>query len=363
MDYSDTLLLYGLERMDGERTVSGLYHLLTGKKSSQTVQDGKLFGLSHLFGTFHGYTYARFEEKMQDFIQSGWINLTDASNARLTERGQSVLDENLKRSPIPTSLDGWRYGDIGTVFWRRFTLYVQTLSHLLENERHFYPIQNDPQVLQWVKRHFPRDPRSRHMSAEGIYSELKILLSTVEGNDADNFVLRLSRKDRIGKTTRQIGEIIGLDPFESHIRFLGTLHKMIQTVMADRRSFPHIHIFIADCSQPYTLTESTRKTFELLKDGYTFDDIVRIRKLKESTIEDHIVEIAIHVPEFEISPFISIEDQKRIFAVSKRLRSKRLKWIKQELQEEFSYFQIRLTLAKGIENVLKEEKGVRSRVD
>lgn len=39
-------LLHCLKQLNGERTVSSIYYLLKGKRSSQTLQDGNMFRIS-----------------------------------------------------------------------------------------------------------------------------------------------------------------------------------------------------------------------------------------------------------------------------------------------------------------------------
>lgn len=39
-------LLHCLKQLNGERTVSSIYYLLKGKRSSQTLQDGNMFRVS-----------------------------------------------------------------------------------------------------------------------------------------------------------------------------------------------------------------------------------------------------------------------------------------------------------------------------
>lgn len=43
-------LLYCLKQLNGERTVSSIYYLLKGKRSSQTLQDGNMFQISFCLG-------------------------------------------------------------------------------------------------------------------------------------------------------------------------------------------------------------------------------------------------------------------------------------------------------------------------
>ncbi|MGM7701714.1 helix-turn-helix domain-containing protein [Pseudalkalibacillus sp. Hm43] len=362
MDYAEMIYLFGIHRMNGERTTSGLFHLLTGKKSSQTVQDGKLFGLSHLFGTFQGYKYAAFASKIHEFEKKGWIHLEENQKAILTELGEWTLQDKLENKPIPDALDGWRFGDIARVFWRRFSLFTQTLSYLLVDDSKFHPIQNDPQVLAWVKHHFPKAPQDRIRVSEVIHKELKSLLHGFDRKTSENLVFRLTRYNRVGRTSTQMSEHLKMDPMECHIHFQAALHRLVRIVMEGRSQFPSLYLFISDLDSEYTLTESTRKTYELIQAGYPHEKLPMIRNLKMSTIEDHIVELAIHVEDFQIEPYISNTDQIKIMESSNRLNSKKLKDIKQDLDEDFTYFQIRLTLSKHTAET-SLNKGAMSLVD
>ncbi len=346
MNYLDSILLLGISRMDGERTTSGLFHLFNGKKSSQTVQDGRLFHLSHLFGILKGYKFHDFQEKINELHHDGLIELNDGTYPRLSESGRIKLQEQMERRPLPPSLDGWRYGDLSIVFWRRLTLFAQTLSHTLHEDHHFHPIQNDPDTLQWVKHFFPRDKESRTMASSLLFNELMTLLQKMEEIDAENVVLRLTRSGRIGQTALQVSERLQLDPMECHIRFQSALHFMVDKILDGQKSYPVLYIFLRDIKQSHALTGSTRKTYQLINKGLQLEEVAAIRKLKPSTIEDHLVELAIHVPEMDIDRYITESDQKRILEVSRILGTKRLKEIKQALGEDIDYFQIRLTLAK-----------------
>ncbi|WP_407697167.1 helix-turn-helix domain-containing protein [Schinkia azotoformans] len=75
-------------------------------------------------------------------------------------------------------------------------------------------------------------------------------------------------------------------------------------------------------------------------------EIAIIRNLKESTIEDHIVEIASELKSFNIEPFVSNDLQGKIIESFQTLRTKRLKPIRSSLNDTVSYFQIRLVLGR-----------------
>ncbi|MEK1830637.1 helix-turn-helix domain-containing protein [Priestia megaterium] len=80
--------------------------------------------------------------------------------------------------------------------------------------------------------------------------------------------------------------------------------------------------------------------------GKKLEEIAYIRRLKESTIEDHIAELALFVPSFSIDAYVSPKQQEKIISAFEGLRTNKLKVIKEEVKDDVTYFQIRLVLAK-----------------
>nr|WP_302328499.1 helix-turn-helix domain-containing protein [Salirhabdus salicampi] len=121
----------------------------------------------------------------------------------------------------------------------------------------------------------------------------------------------------------------------------------MKEITRNQTSFPALNQFIPEHQPSLPLTLSTKKTYDMLKQGHGINDLARIRGLKVSTIQDHIVEIA-HVDRtFDIRPFISEHIEKQIIAVVERTKTKRLKEIKEALEGNVDYFSIRVVLARA----------------
>jgi uncharacterized protein YpbB len=102
---------------------------------------------------------------------------------------------------------------------------------------------------------------------------------------------------------------------------------------------------LANFEQKDSLTLSSRKTWELLNQDFSLEEIASIRHLKISTIEDHLVEFALNIEEFSIHSYVEEETQQKILEISRQEATRQLKVIRNFLKET-SYFQIRLVLAK-----------------
>lgn len=176
---------------------------------------------------------------------------------------------------------------------------------------------------------------------------LKEKLSVLNHDEqAAIFVHSLTSRTKAGYTFRQLSEKMNLDEWYIYALFWDVLHHFIQS--AQNGESPLFQTLIHDIPLNDGLTQSTRKTLFLIKEGYTIDRIAKIRKLKLATIEDHIVEIAIHDPSFSIDQYVSKEEQKIIADYAIANQTNKIRQIKEGLGGRYSYFKIRLALSKTV---------------
>jgi uncharacterized protein YpbB len=339
------LLLFCLHRFNGERSLSAVYHLLSGKKSSQTLQDSKWFQLEPLFGVWKDIHLHEIEQAACELMKQQWIIPVQERSYVLTTSGIEQLQNWLSSAPFLKHLNGWKYHSTETLFWYRLSLLVQTLSNVLHHQR-FEPIHRHEETFAWVKRYLFSQKRKVRDLANALYEEIRTLLTSLSEEEATIFTLRLTSFERIGWTNEQLSIFLQKDPFYIRLMFQHVLHYMMANVEADKQSFPILYELVGDVSPSVPLTLSTQKTYEWLCKGKTLEEIARLRKLKRSTIEDHIVEIAANISEFSIEPFVDTETISKVTEVAKRLRTRQLKKIREAVGEDVSYFEIRLVLAK-----------------
>ena len=90
MEYSflQTIILYCLKKLNGERTIYSIYHLLNGKKSSQTIQDAHLFHLTAFFQTDTNITRDYLENTVSNFSNDNYIEKVSEQHYCITARGR-----------------------------------------------------------------------------------------------------------------------------------------------------------------------------------------------------------------------------------------------------------------------------------
>ncbi|MFJ7852689.1 helix-turn-helix domain-containing protein [Peribacillus frigoritolerans] len=348
-NYLQAIILYAIKKFQGERSIYAIYHMLQGKKSSQTIQDAHLFGLTDIFGTMPRFTRQQLNQNIEHSLKHDLINLTDKPDAyEISLQGERMLDDYFKNNPFPEYLNGWKYHNITPVFWGRLNLLIQTISHIVHNERRFYPIQRNPKIQFFVKEFLHANRQDRALIAQHLYDELVSLLENQSDMKRDIFILKLTGINRIGLTFEQIAKRKNTEEEYVRYTFLDSLHQMLAE-METGGDYPLLSSLTSDWKRsgnPH-LTQSTKTTLRYIQEGKNLGEIAEIRRLKVNTIEDHLVEIVLSEKDFPISDYVTIEDEKEIAEAIKELGTKKLKAIKQMVDnKQISFFQIRLVLAK-----------------
>ncbi|WP_335418852.1 helix-turn-helix domain-containing protein [Bacillus sp. JJ1566] len=347
--YRSILILICIEKLSGERTVYGIYHLLNGKKSSQTIGDANLFNLTPLFGILKPLDREQFNKEIKLLQELSLIEeLTPSSNKFIVnENGYSVLDGELKKKPIPDHLNGWKYNSQSLLLWRRLSLLTQVLSNLIDGKKQYTPIQQDDSVFEWVKGFLMKQGKNRYLAAESLYKEILQSLEMVSELEATIFVMKLTSSTRIGYTIEQISSLLNEDETWCQILFLHTLHAIVKHLEINGEKFPMlVSMTKTNNHNNVLLTASTKTTYQMLLQGKSIDEIAVIRNLKRNTIEDHVVEVVHQQPDFSIDQFVPSEHQQLIFSTYQTLQTKQLRPLKDKLSNVISYFEIRLVLAK-----------------
>jgi uncharacterized protein YpbB len=342
MNYFLLLMLYCLNQLKGERSIYSIYHLLKGKRSSQTIQDAKLYDTSALFGVLPNLQRTEIDEAINKLYTLKAVKMITDNSYTVTSVGEKAL----RPFTLPNSLNGWKYVAITNVFWGRLSLTTQSISNLIHFQSKFIPVHRDSQLLAWVKSFLKGIHVNRTQIGEKLYDEIIDAFYDLDEQRATIFVSKLTSHHRIGNTNEQIAEMQRVSTVEVTILFASTLHYLLSRIDENEEKYPLLSKIAKVNKNELSLTQSTEKTYDLLKRGKSIEDITRLRYLKRNTIEDHIVEIALTDKSFDTMNFISPEKYKTIESCIKSTKTKQLKTIKQALSIQASYFEIRLVLAK-----------------
>ncbi|MEC3884701.1 helix-turn-helix domain-containing protein [Halobacillus sp. HZG1] len=339
------LVLTCVDRLRGERTVSGIYHLLTGKRSSQTLQDAKGYELDPLFGVYPSLKRESLEKQINILVHNGFIQLNEQSFPSITSEGTRQL------SSFPVHelqyFEGMVWHDVVPTFVKRVYLLLQAMANSNAGIHHYVPIVDDFGTQNWVRKVHQQFQDKLPKMGESLYEEIHHLLKKHPSLQAELFVHRLTGGGVIGMTIEQLTREFELYREDVEIMLQHTYYYLFLESKRDKARYPVLHLCTKGLDATHLITRSARKTYQYIEQGLSMQEIMNIRRLKKSTIQDHIVESALIIPDFSIASFLSEVDVREINKMGSQLDTKKLKQIHEALDGKYDYFELRLALAKG----------------
>ncbi|GAB3052671.1 YpbB family protein [Virgibacillus ainsalahensis] len=343
------IILKCSSNLQGERSGSAIYHLLKGKKSIQTVQDVHIYSLENFYGIYKSVSKTQYNNKLMVLLKNGLIKHNSDSNTAytLTGQGEKWLYEHEEKLPLDY-YKGLKYHEIGNIYFDRLTLLIQTLANSKMGYFSFIPVIDKPDIENWVKLFYKRMRPKEPSLLPALYDEIYLLLDNLNDQEAGIFVDRLTGYKKYGMSLNQLADKYQLTMEDVQLLLVAIIHRMLDNIISNQNSFPFMTTLIKDLLSHDYITRSAYTTYQLLLKGYSIDQITRIRQLKANTIHDHIVEIALYYKEFPINSYVSDEHQEEIINAIHETQTRKLKDIKQLVNQDISYFQIRLVIARGI---------------
>ncbi|MFC7060487.1 helix-turn-helix domain-containing protein [Halobacillus seohaensis] len=337
------ILLNCIHTFKGERTISGIYNLIQGKRSSQTLQDARIYQLDRYFGIYPSLKKEKLEKAIDELVTEENVRLNSEQYPEILIAGEKylsnsyILDNNY--------FAGMEYHRNIFIFEKRLRLLVQTITQSHMKDFSFIPIEDDVTIQLWVKKVYRQQDASKLI--DSLYLELSQLLESICTKEAELFVGRLTGGGLIGGTREQLALHHKLNKENVDLMITHTLFYIFHSVKKDLNAYPVLAYCLEGLAQGELITSSAKQTYQWFNRGYTLQQISYKRNLKMSTIQDHIVEISLVMPSFSIDLFISDIAQEEIMNTIEHLETKKLKRLFEALDGKFNYFQLRLVLTRS----------------
>lgn len=334
------ILCFLFNRLQKEKTANAAYYIIQGKRSGQSLQDARNYGLEPFFSILPKLTMTQFEQEV-DYLRREQLMTIDEDNiVHMTAKGEQLI------VPIKQHhFNGWYYRGNERIFFNRLALIVQTASYMRVGEKRFLPIQHDPKIQLFVKQFLRGKLYTTPAFAAQLKEELHRLLQDQVENEIGKevFVYRLTGYQYTGWTWLQIAKQLQMNPLDAQCALIETLHYLLQQI-EQSNSVPLLTEIAKDIKLTITLTTSAKQTKQLFDVGKSIEEIAIIRQLKMSTIEDHMIEIAMNDPDFPLHLFVSNEEQMAVRQFIAETKTKKLRPLKEQFSK-LTYFQLRLILS------------------
>ncbi|MFT8708383.1 MAG: helix-turn-helix domain-containing protein [Sporolactobacillus sp.] len=347
MAFSSFFILQMIKWFDGERTMSGIYHVLRGKQSAQSIQDSYLFSVRPFFHALESYSREAFDRQIEALIKAGLVMRQQGApdHLLLTPAGVDDWGKGSHHYSIPSGLG---YTDVihgERLFWLRVQLLVQTLSELRAANAAFFPVTRTGRATESVRAFLHHQSTDYSRLARRIKEELSALLEGIDDQTGHLLINQLSGNGVSGQTLDQIARLDGLDPIETHLRAKSGLRTILHRLINEPQLAPDLLPFYE--RRVTNLTRSAQRTHELMDKIQGLNQLAALRHLAVSTIQDHIVEMALKINDFDCSLYLTSDQYDRVLQAQSQLHTRQLKPLKKYLGEPLSFFQIRLALARA----------------
>ncbi|ARJ40170.1 hypothetical protein SporoP8_15515 [Sporosarcina ureae] len=335
----DSILLTIFQRLHGERSAQGVYHILRGKKSGQTLQDVEYYQVKSYYALLPQLTASDFQQALERMQANGLIYINEL--VYVTAKGQMGTGSEMWR------FNGWNYRGREREFGRRLALLVQTLSNLRCGETMFMPIQKELPTQQFIKGLLRNQSSSTTNLSTSLRKELEHALIHSSLSDLQRTIVsdRLTGYRLTASTWEQLAESLNISTMTLQLYYLEALHILLDFLQQQ----PNLQLLTelaVGCRVDTYLTQSAERTQKLFERGYSVEQIASLRNLKLSTIEDHFIEMAANMDGFPYKEFVTEEQMEMVWRHVEQLQTKRLRLLKQQCPE-LSYFQLRLIIIIG----------------
>lgn len=354
-DFRCAVVLNALIPLANERTLQAVFYILRGRKANQTLQDVHLYHLYPYYRMFPRFSKEDWDKIVATLLQDGLVEQLSESGTN-GKQSFAVTEKGIRQGgewQTRYQLDRWlapftESGMAGRIelFWHRLHLLVQTVSQLLAEDMGFLPVVSDKKIQRWVKVQVAAEAeRSRWKQQLG--EELLLLWSPLPQEVQALLASQLSGAAQVGKTLSQLA-MQKKEPTEYvYVLFRYGLAESIRRLQSEAESFPLLsRLIVQDDILDTRLTESAARTYAMIRKGLDIEQIAFARKVKVSTVEDHLAEMSLRCPEWDFTAYLEPGLRALIIQTSERLQTSRLRLIKDQLGPDVSYLQIRLALAR-----------------
>lgn len=290
--------------------MSTLYHLLKGKKTTSVLTYGYFYNNLNNFNLLPKLKEASYYQTIKQLIQKGYLIEVEEGVLQLSEIGIELLSK--KKLPSLSQLNQIEYYKYDISFWEKIMFASQVVSERAYNEGKYIPIENSlfkqQQLKKWLKH-------QNEMLIPQFYKEWEEMLDFIPEDDHIILLGQLVGHKEIGLTLNQIAVMRNQDYFYTYLEFKNLLHQFIQIIETYPTQFL-LFFELLTLETSLIKTDSSQITNQLFRQYESISQVSQHRRLKESTVIDHLIENFLrhphisNLPEFSKNTVIALEDLK-----------------------------------------------------
>lgn len=342
LTYLDYLFL-DLFSTKESRKINSLFHILSGKRTVSVLMQAKRMDLEAYYAFFPKLQQSFFEERIKLMMQLELLN----ADYQLTAEGNQRKHQYFMSHARPDLKEQLKYQAISALFKMRCLFLTQVLSERVHESKKYYPIQPRLFEQRWLKHFLVKHDLTSVSKSQILGEEWLRILAEPEIQNPEIFVAQFEGYHKSKQTNKQMSDEYNLDPVEVYVLLQREWIQLLITVNEKPQEYPLLSTILAELKRNAGLcSESTQETYRMWADGVSLEQVAERRRLKQSTINDHLTEMAILYETFPYEEFLS--EEQLAYIEAEILAGKPVDY--NEIQQAFpdvSFFQSRLMQVKG----------------
>ena len=327
---------------DQPRRPAVIKQLLDNHLTTSALFWGKAYGLIDLISV--PLVTTDFNAEIEWLHQQKYLIKADKGSF-LTEAGKKEV-EKLKTSRAsflePSFFNGFDHKG----FEKQLYLLIQVVSELSYANKKYFVITNDLKAQQLTKKLLKSYGKEKLRLA--VKESLENFLETNDPFKALLFSQTLTGHQYLGKTKEQLAREHDLAPEEVYIIQKDMLARYAAYLL---KHSPELAPLVAYYKRQTILPKSVKITYQLFLEGNSLKQIERIRGLKPSTIQEHLLDCALLLKDMDKEKLLAREKRQAInqFFGKKDVLEWNFNALK-AVMHEATFFEYRLTQIERIES-------------
>lgn len=303
----EEMFLLSLFSAKQARKETSIYYILQGKRTASMLYRTVDYQLDNVFGLFPKLDRSVYQSRLEKFIQLNYVSYSEESKeVLLTLKGKEALEDYFKQHYSPDHLNWMREKRVVLTFQKVIYFLTQILSEARYQNKRYIPIEKNSALQHWTKQWLRQQKMNHQDLALQFGLEWKKVLTQLEPDTAVLIVYLMTGHQITGLTKTQLAQKMNLEELEVHIRWLDGLSHVVHRLEEIAEQVPLLASILLQIKERsrHGLAKSTQETQLLIQQGHTVEQICHIRRLKKSTVSEHLIELVIVYPELDISAFM-----------------------------------------------------------
>ena len=285
-----------------------LFYTLIGKRTVSTMLQCRQYDLEAYFTVMPGMKPTALKKGLERLVSDGLISGNEGEGFLLSEAGSAKKAEFFSRHAHFSLGSQLEFALVQSVLRRRMLFLIQVLSEMLHKNKHYYPVEREAKEQLWMKRLLTQQAGDKAAFARAYGEEWRSYLSRLPERDAGLFVLQFEGADHLRKTTGQMAGLLSFEEAEVKILLHQNWLRLYGTLEKEPENFPVLaSVMQMTIKENGLASASAETTMGYFMHGHGMAEIISMRGLKQSTIQDHFAEIALIYPEFPTQRFLDKE--------------------------------------------------------